>query len=161
MATHSLDIFAVAEQQIDVAIDLFYSGDWICSCTLAFAAEGVLQKYLEERAIDTSFKKIRESSSKEFSVSEKEIGRFIKRLRDMCIHGTIPDTGLEFSDEDIIGILFRAISDYVTVTRKVNKKMDRFAKVEAPKYRGYNSIAIPCPSCIKRAQHGGGTHSWK
>ncbi|WP_130536323.1 hypothetical protein [Thiomicrorhabdus indica] len=123
----------IAEKQLLTALELYQKGDFLCTITLAGAAEEILGKRLRKLNIEPSFERIKNSImevARKFGEkdpsADKVLGDLLNLTRNELKHYS-GDEVLEFDlAEDSYEMLERAITNYILLTGTVHEAMFGF-----------------------------------
>ncbi len=126
----------IAEQQLEMAIQLWHAKQYVSAITLAGAAEEILGKCLRRSGMEPSFDNIKASIIKisrllvgnEDPESEKIVAELFNQTKNELKHYA-GDDSLSFNlIEDSVDLLERAITNYQMLTGTVTDSMISFWK---------------------------------
>jgi hypothetical protein len=134
MTSTKLEYYDIARIQIDAAIELYNSGNFICAITLAGAGEEILGKLLPPNA-ETAMRRLTKKVAPHFpELSEKKLTDNHLNLIKNGFKHLIE----EICEQDIpiklqaIQLIARASSNYAALTKAMTQAMVKFSEAHPP-----------------------------
>lgn len=133
-----------AHIQLDAAIDHYFDDDYVCSITLAGAAEDILAGLLQASGEQSPFEFLHEWYQKEYGVNhtKTKFSREVANLsRNWLKHaGEDAETSLEVIKQESILMLMRALPCYHKLAGCHTEKMENFYQYVKSNFNEIDSL---------------------